>query len=65
MQANGSSSETELNAAVTRVSPAAAARRESIRMKGLKNGTYFLLAAAAIALVLSVSLWFSGHREEG
>jgi len=34
-------------------------------MTGLRNGTYFLLAAAVIALVLSVSLWFSGHREEG
>ena len=34
-------------------------------MERLRTGSSMLLAAAAVSFVLSVWLWFSGHREEG
>ena len=34
-------------------------------MHGLRLGKYLLLAAAGASFVLSVALWFSGHRDEG
>jgi hypothetical protein len=30
-----------------------------------KRSDYFILAAASISFLLSVWLWFSGHRDEG
>lgn len=34
-------------------------------MNRLRRGKQLLLGAAFLSFALSVSLWFSGHREEG
>lgn len=34
-------------------------------MPKFKQGVLFFIAAAGLSFLLSVSLWFSGYREEG
>ncbi|CAN5435989.1 hypothetical protein BH23BAC3_BH23BAC3_02420 [soil metagenome] len=31
----------------------------------LKTSDYLILAAAIVSMILSIYLWFSGHRDEG